>query len=120
MSDYQVHELPNNVDDASSTLPTNGLQSSSLQTVPLVNAALLARIEYLEAQNTSRNECPPTFRIDQVKHDDRLVRFYTGFITYRIFLAFFGPVVNTESKTKTRSRKSTVSGVGEAKAKSHD
>eukprot|EP00731_Ephydatia_muelleri_P026308 Em0018g408a len=97
VSDYQVHELPNNVDDASSTLPTNGLQSSSLQTVPLVNAALLARIEYLEAQNTSRNECPPTFRIDQVKHDDRLVRFYTGFITYRIFLAFFnflGPVVN--------------------------
>ncbi|KAL5467348.1 hypothetical protein EMCRGX_G031561 [Ephydatia muelleri] len=89
VSDYQVHELPNNVDDASSTLPTNGLQSSSLQTVPLVNAALLARIEYLEAQNTSRNECPPTFRIDQVKHDDRLVRFYTGFITYRIFLAFF-------------------------------
>ena len=54
-------------------------------------------VEYLEAQNTSRNECPPTFRIDQVKHDDRLVRFYTGFITYRIFLAFFnflGPVVN--------------------------
>ena len=98
MSDYQVHELPNNVDDAchaSSTLPTNGLQSSSLQTVPLVNAALLARIEYLEAQNTSRNECPPTFRIDQVKHDDRLVRFYAGFITYRIFLAFnfLGPVV---------------------------
>ncbi|KAL5484203.1 hypothetical protein EMCRGX_G020662 [Ephydatia muelleri] len=32
VSDYQVHELPNNVDDASSTLPTNGLQSSSLQT----------------------------------------------------------------------------------------
>jgi hypothetical protein len=27
VSDYQVHELPNNVDDASSTLPTNGLQS---------------------------------------------------------------------------------------------
>ncbi|KAL5464162.1 hypothetical protein EMCRGX_G033131 [Ephydatia muelleri] len=44
VSDYQVHELPNNVDDASSTLPTNGLQSSSLQTVPLVNAALLARV----------------------------------------------------------------------------
>eukprot|EP00731_Ephydatia_muelleri_P026446 Em0018g546a len=112
VSDYQVHELPNNVDDASSTLPTNGLQSSSLQTVPLVNAALLARIEYLEAQNTSRNECPPTFRIDQVKHDDRLVRFYTGFITYRIFLAFFGPVVNLQywgskegARVRNRKRK---------------
>ena len=102
MSDYQVHELPNNVDDASlsSALPTDGFLSSSLQTEPLVNAALLARIEYLEAQYTSRIECSPTkinFRIEQVKHDDRLVRFYTGFISYRIFLAFFNflsPVVN--------------------------
>ena len=37
------------------------------------------------------------FRIEQVKHDDCLVRFYTGFITYHIFLAFFnflGPVVH--------------------------
>ena len=71
MSDYQVHELPNSVDDASilaksSSLPTDGFQSCSLQTEPLFNAALLARIEYLEAENTSRNECPPTeihFRI---------------------------------------------------------
>ena len=85
VSDYQVHELPNSVDDAakSSSLPTDGFQSSSLQTEPLFNAALLARIEYLEAENTSRNECPSTeihFRIEQVKHDDHLVRFYTGFI----------------------------------------
>ena len=49
MSDYHVHELLNNFDDASqsSALPINGFQSSSLQTV---NAALLARIEYIEAQ----------------------------------------------------------------------
>ena len=85
VSDYQVHELPNSVDDdaKSSSLPTDGFQSSSLQTEPLFNAALLARIEYLEAENTSRNKCPSTeihFRIEQVKHDDHLVRFYTGFI----------------------------------------
>ena len=77
VNDYLVHELPKSVDDASksSSLPTDGFQSCSLQTEPLFNAALLARIEYLEAENTSRNECPPTeihFRIEQVKHDDHL------------------------------------------------
>ena len=48
-----MHELPNNVDDASqsSALPTDEFQSSSLQTESLVNAALLACIEYLETQN---------------------------------------------------------------------
>ena len=66
MSDYQVHELPNSAEDAakSSSLPTDGFQSSSLQTE--FSAALLAHIEYLEAENTSRNECPSTeihFRI---------------------------------------------------------
>ena len=119
MNDYQVHELPKSVDDASksSSLPTDGFQSCSLQTEPLFNAALLARIEYLETENTSRNECPPTeihFRIEQVKHDDHLVRFYTGFITYRIFLAFFnflGLVVNnlkywgSKEGTHVRNRK---------------
>ena len=67
----------------------------------LVHTALLARIEYLESENARlKKECSPTtthFRIEQVKHDDCLVRFYTGFITYHIFLAFFnflGPVVH--------------------------
>ena len=102
-SDYQVHELPGGADDASdsSSLPA-GLQSCSHpQTEVLVNTALLARIEYLESENARlKKECSPTtthFRIEQVKHDDRLVRFYTGFITYHIFLAFFnflGPVVH--------------------------
>ena len=102
-SDYQVHELPGGVDDASdsSSLPA-GLQSCSHpQTEVLANTTLLARIEYLESENTRlKKECLPTttdFMIEQVKHDNRLVRFYTGFITYHIFLAFFnflGPVVH--------------------------
>ena len=36
------------------------------------------------------------FRISQIKHDDHLVRFYTGFTSYMVYLAFFnflGPVV---------------------------
>ena len=58
----------------------------------------MARIEYLEAENAQlKKERSPTdihFRVEQVEHDDRLVRFYT---TYHIFLAFFnflGPVVH--------------------------
>ena len=98
-SDYQMHELPGGANDASdsSSLPA-GLQSCSHpQTEVLVHTALLARIEYLESENARlKKECSPTtthFRIEQVKHDDCLVRFYT----YHILLAFFnflGPVVH--------------------------
>ena len=28
-------------------------------------------------------------RIEQIKHDDHLVRFYTSFITYDLFVAFY-------------------------------
>ena len=92
-SDYQVHELPGGVDDASdsSSLPAGLQYCSHTQTEVLVNTALLACIEYLECSPTTTH-----FRIEQVKHDDCLFRFYTGFITYHIFLAFFnflGPVV---------------------------
>ena len=102
-TDYQVYELPVGADDESdsSSLPA-GLQSCSHpQTEVLINIALLARIEYLESENVGlKKECSPKtvyFRIKQVKRDDHLVRFYTGFITYQIFLAFFnflGPVVH--------------------------
>ena len=103
-SDYQVHELPGGADDASdSTSLPAGLQSCSHpRTELLVNTALLDRIEYLESENAQlKKECLPAtthFRIEHVKHDDRLVRFYTGFITYHRFLAFFnflGPRVET-------------------------
>ena len=71
--------------------------------VVLVNTALVARIEALEAENRSlrknvalsQSEGP--FRVEQIKNDDQLIRFYTGFTSYVIFLTFFeflGPVVN--------------------------
>ena len=62
LSDYQVHELPSNVDDASdsSSLPSTGFQScSSDQTV---NAALLAHIEYIEAENTHLRNQVSTYK----------------------------------------------------------
>ena len=75
-SNYQVHELPN---DNSHTQPPD-------RTAVLVNTSLLARIEYLESENAHmREQSMPSvvhFRIAQIKHDDHLVRFYTGFTSY--------------------------------------
>ena len=72
-------------------------------------------------------------RIEQVKSDDRLVRFYTEFITYSVFLAFFkflGPVVDElnywGSKKRSRKRERprkldpTVHDTGEIKVKPQD
>ena len=87
-----MHKLLGGADDASdsSSLPARLQSCSHPQTEVLV---LLARIEYLESENARlKKESLPTtthFRIEQVKHDDRMVRFYTGFVTYHIFLAFF-------------------------------
>ena len=91
--------------DQSSLLPASGESSHyHQQTEVLVNTALLARIEYLEAENdrlkkegSSAESARTHFRIEQIKHDDSLIKFYTGFISYRILLAFFtflGPVVH--------------------------
>lgn len=75
--------------------------STKDDTVVVVNTALVARIEALEAENrllkekVTPSESP--FRIEQIKKDDQLVRFYTGFTSYLIFLTFFeflGPAVN--------------------------
>ena len=70
------------------------------RTAVLVNTSLLARIEFLESENAHMKEqsMPSVvhFRISQIKHDDHLVRFYTGFTSYMVYLAFFnflGPVV---------------------------
>ena len=70
------------------------------QTEVLANTALLARIEALEAENNRLRATPKPvhhFRIDDIKDDDCLVRFYTGFKSFVILMAFFeylGPVVH--------------------------
>ena len=87
-SDYYVHELPT-CDES-----TNDSCSAT------INAALLARIEILEAENTKlklQSKERKYFRIECVEDDDNLVCFYAGFVSYRIFLAFFdflGPAVS--------------------------
>ena len=67
-----------------------------------LNAALMSRIEVLEQENTTlrRNVIvagKKPFRIQDIMHDDTLIRAYTGFPSNEILLAFFqflGPVVN--------------------------
>ena len=75
---YPVHELPS-VD----TVP----QSSEV----LVNVTLLARIEALEAENASLKlpHKVNRFRVEDIQHSDKIVRFYTGFVSFMCFLAFF-------------------------------
>lgn len=71
-----------------------------------VNTALLAHIEFLEQENMSLKHCLETatqkpFRIEDIAHDDRLVRTYTGFPSYVLLLAFYaflGPAVDHGNK----------------------
>lgn len=97
VSDYQIHELPQKLlrDDDSSDTDDNGLENT---------VALKAHIEFLEAEKKMNNKQlesisskPQYFRLEEVSGDDNLMRFYTGFISYEVFLAvfeFLGPSVN--------------------------
>ena len=86
-----------------STQSTVTVKEKLSATEMLVNTALLARIEALEAENShfkkmdGMEQRQKHFRLEQVKHDDKLIRFYTGFVSYAVFLSFFnflGPAVN--------------------------
>ncbi len=73
-------------------------------------------IEYLETELDRlklANKEKPHFRLEQISNDDALVRFYTGFPSYDIFLAvfdFLGPSVNrlhywgTSASARTRKK----------------
>lgn len=85
----------------------------------MMDAVLLARIEMLESENTALRKQPSKkqhFRIEDIQGDDKLISFYTGFVSFMVFSAFFeflGPVVHhlnywgSKEKTtiKTRRRK---------------
>ena len=107
--DYQVHELPSeSVDDMSVSEASGPIQTSgpgpTQSTEVLVNTALIARIEALEAERcrlekqlSSTEAKRRHFRMEHIQHDDKLVHFYTGFVSFFIFGVFFqflGPVVN--------------------------
>ena len=87
LSDYAVHELP-------------GSSTVTASDNVVLNAGLLARVEFLESEvrrlkitSTQRTH----FRLEDIMSNDCLVRFYTGFPSYEVFLAvyeFLGPAVN--------------------------
>ena len=68
----------------------------------LVDKALISRIELLEAENKDlklklSEIARKTFSVEDVAGNDDLVKLYTGFTTYSVFLAFYdflGPSVN--------------------------
>ena len=83
-SDYTVNELPVAVDEPVSKLTSNYAQ--------LINLALIPRIEFIEAENKRLNKqqvMKTYFRLEDIQDDDKLVRFYTGFVSFSMLLAFF-------------------------------
>ena len=85
-TNYQVHELlsMSGSTDTSTTLPW--------KEEVLVNTALLTRIEALEAENSRLRgslKQPHYFRLEDIQDHDRHIRFYTGFSSYVILMAFF-------------------------------
>ena len=121
-ADYQVHELPSDsgdvlsdsfststsgvLSDISSFIDSASTSAGSSNAEVLVNKSLLARIESLEAENqlfkSNQAKSPTKFCLDQ------LFNFYTGFVSYEIFLAFFeflGPAVNELNYWGSKERK---------------
>ena len=97
---YKVHELPSEINEG---IEGTGTTGSSRSEEDMVSTTLIQRIEALEADNArlksmlDKEKKQKDFGIEQIKHDDKLMVFYTGFKSYAIFLAFFhflGPAVN--------------------------
>ena len=91
---FHVHELPH---DES----TNDSCSATINTV------LLAHIQMLEAENTKlKLQCKERtyFRIESVADNDNMVCFYTGFVSYKIFIVFFDFLGSSASQLHWGSR----------------
>ena len=121
-TDYEVHELFSEetaqLQDTTMYVSSRevgdneGENSSGVNT--LISVALTARIEMLEAENKrlqksiESSKIKPCLRIEHIAHDDKLVKLYTGFISYMVFINFFnflGPAVNELSYWGGRKEK---------------
>ena len=103
LSDYSVYELPAEDDNQASCI------------------ALGARVEFLEVdksyvQSKVTNKFQFYFRVEQIADNDSLIKFYTGFDSYSLFLSFFeflGPAVYNlnywgDNRKTSRRRKNRV------------
>ena len=94
-TEYNIHELPSGSDDVSvNDLSVNDGQHADQNDIQVtVNAALIARVEALEAENKALkkqvSETKSYFRIENIDNNDSLIHFYTGFVSYEILLCFF-------------------------------
>lgn len=90
----EIEPSPSTTSTSSANERSSDIQiSSDLQIT--VNAAVMARIEMLEHENTRLKHLLDTaskkpFRLEDIAHDDRLVRAYTGFPSYEVLLNFWG------------------------------
>ena len=97
--DFNIVDLP----DQPGTSRHQLIKHSSDESSVIVNKALLARIEVLEAelkrcQIQLQKQKPRHFRIENIASNDSLISFYTGFPSYEVFLCFFeflGPSVHS-------------------------
>ena len=106
-TDYEVHELfsedtgETTAQDKSMDVNTgevddnrgdNSVKTCEVNT--LVSVALTAHIEMLEAENRrlhksiGASKLKPFLQIEHIAHDDKLVRLYTGFISYMVLINF--------------------------------
>ena len=87
-----VHELPP-PDEADSDISTVALKAE----VEYLKSENKRLEQQLEVQTNKALNKPTPFRLEQIKHNDCLVNFYTGFTTFHLLLCFFdflGPVVD--------------------------
>ena len=107
-TDYSVHELPSETPDSfdepcyctTTMVPKPTEDIAQDRDSGLIHAALITRIEFLEAQNKSLikqlGSSNRIFRLSDIEHNDILAKFYTGFSSYEVLLLFFefrGPAV---------------------------
>ena len=99
-TDYEVHEFfsedPSEVAEVSAQIRDKPTSHNIPEPVgTFISVALTARIEVLEAENQrlhksiNASKDKPCLRIEHIAGDDKLVRLYTGFISYMILINFF-------------------------------
>ena len=75
-------------------------------------SALLAHMEILESEHSKLKQKigkVDYFRIEDIKENDKLISFYTGFVSYLVlsyFFEFLGPVVNNLNYWGSRNKTS--------------
>ena len=104
-SNCEMHKLPSKGSHDTPSSPAETTKDAALHSAEmlLVNRTLANRIQVLEAENTQlKNQLQHAtrrqyFRVEHIQHDDALIQFYTGFISFMVFQAFYdflGPALN--------------------------